>query len=266
MANKIIILKNGYLPDLSVLSEKGKAYILTTQNETVPVGILSIAKGEFEMVYAGDGSDLEYAFCLGKLYAIDGSSKLYTNDDKLRKLFETGSGNALAKTTKRGRKKADAQPSAPSVSESAPLQKKAEDKPESNTDKTASPKAPRRSREKSDDLTSASSNTNKLSELGKIGSGKGTKEKKNTFSDNAMNHPTQPKTTDFAKIKKEAVEKLLSDNKFDIKLAPAVLEALHGANAVTADVMVRTKLAASETVDKNTVIAIGALIKKTYCD
>lgn len=88
MSTKIIVLKEGFIPDKSVFNDKGKTYILTTENETIPVSVLGIVKGEFEIVFAENGSRESYAFYLGQLYVQNKNAKIYTNDETLRALFE----------------------------------------------------------------------------------------------------------------------------------------------------------------------------------
>ena len=84
----VIILKNGYMPPKEAFSEKGKTYILTTEKEQVPVFLLTVAKGNLELNFAGEGSDMEYAFSLGKILGTEKTVKVYSDDERLLKLVD----------------------------------------------------------------------------------------------------------------------------------------------------------------------------------
>ncbi len=107
MASKVFILKGGYVPPKEAFGDKSKAYIITTEKETIPVSVLAVVKGDFELVFAGEGSKAEYAFALGKIAAQAGSIKLYTNDEELKKLINS---DEPQKTTRK--RKAMEQPNA----------------------------------------------------------------------------------------------------------------------------------------------------------
>ncbi len=241
MISKIIILKEGYMSDKTVFNEKGKTYILTTENETIPVSILGIVKGEFEIVYAGNGTKEEYAFYLGQLYVQNKNAKLYTDDDVLKMLFEGSlKSDRSAKPARKLKKTEDTEKI--NVTPAAPVEKK---------------------QEIENPVTEDTKTTKEPAKRGRKARTKQTEDEKlQSASDDFMNTPHEK--TKLSGIKRAEIEKLLKDNSFDVKYVPAIMEALSTANEVTADILVRTKVALIEE-DQPTVVKLGELIKKTYC-
>ncbi|MCR5670731.1 MAG: hypothetical protein K6G10_06965 [Butyrivibrio sp.] len=235
MACKIIILKDGYIPEKSIFTDKGKAYILTTESETVPVAVLGVMKGDFEIVYAGKGSIAEYAFKLGELHILEKNAKLYTNDSALLAVFN-GSPAKVTKTQKRTVKV----PSVPQV--------KTENAPEPAKEKVGRPKK-----------------VKKVDGEIKTDPAPAKKRGRAKSFDTAMNKPME-KEVNFKQIKDAEVKALLKKNKFDEKYAAPIMEAfsLPEFSSLTADMLVRTRVSIMES-DAMIIKALGDLIKKTYC-
>lgn len=231
MATKIIVLKDSYVPDKSIFSEKGKTIIVANEQAYFPISLLEVIKGEFEVIYAGHGSDSEYAFKLGELHATDKNAKLYTSDKVLLSLFE-GKPQAKAKSQ---RAKA---PKPVQVLEEKPVKNPVQQKAPKNEVIIPAPEKKEKAKEKTAPKKAAPQGPAKAVSL--------------------------PKSTDLSKIEKKDIEKLLKKGGFDAKYAEAVKEALKDASPVTADLLVRTKLSVTG-ADKDTCFAIGELVKKTYC-
>ena len=231
MATKIIVLKDAYVPDKSIFSEKGKTIIVANEQAYFPISLLEVIKGEFEVIYAGRGSDSEYAFKLGELHAVEKNAKVYTNDKVLLSLFE---GKPQAKTKNQRTKT----PKPTQVLEEKPVKNPVQEKEPKNEVIIPAPEKKEKAKEKTAPKKAASQGPAKTASL--------------------------PKGTDLSKIEKKDIEKLLKKGGFDVKYAEAVKEALKDASPVTADLLVRTKLSVIEP-DKDICFSIGELIKKTYC-
>ncbi|MBP3783245.1 MAG: hypothetical protein J6I68_08370 [Butyrivibrio sp.] len=239
MSNKIIVLKDGYIPDKSIFSEKGKTLILTTEKETVPVAVLGFIKGDFEMIYAGAGSEAEYAFRLGAIHALDKTARLFTNDKVLSGLFDE-------KTAR------SARPSKPRADKMAPMQD------DEDLIKAPAPKKDKTSEDTPKAKESVQKKTAK--QAGEPAPKKPVAKLKPSFE--ASMNP--PKAAELSKISKKDVETLLKKNGYDTKYADTVVSALKDATPVTADLLVRTRLSLLEP-DKDICFNIGELIKKNFC-